>query len=86
MQKWEYLVVRTYGGVVVLVDGHEVAQMGGAQPVGALLHEYLSRVGQEGWEVVGMAGVREGTEIVLKRPAVVEQPEFEEADVEKPVL
>ncbi|HEX6303290.1 MAG TPA: hypothetical protein VFZ76_03810 [Anaerolineales bacterium] len=74
MQQWEHMAVRSYGGVVVMVDGQEVAQMSGPQPVGEMLYEFLNRVGEDGWEVVGMAGVREGTEIVLKRPRV-EEPE-----------
>lgn len=73
MDKWEYMVVRSYGGVVMRVNDQEVAKMAGATPVGQLLHEFLNRVGEEGWEVVGMAGVREGAEIVLKRPDTGEE-------------
>lgn len=72
MQKWEYTSIRTFGGVVVLVNGQDVAKMVGAQPVGEMLYEYLEAAGQDGWEVVGMAGVRDGTEIILKRPKVDE--------------
>jgi len=68
MQKWEHMHVRSYGGVVVLVNGQDVAQTSTGQPVGEMLYEFLSERGEEGWEVVGMAGVREGTELVLKRP------------------
>ena len=68
MQKWEYTVIRSFGGVVVLINGQEVAKMVGTQPVGEMLYEYLETAGEEGWEVVGMAGVRDGTEIILKRP------------------
>jgi thioredoxin-like negative regulator of GroEL len=76
MQKWEHMVVRSYGGVVVLIDGKEVAQMSGPQPVGEMIYEFLDRVGEDGWEVVAMGGVREGIEIILKRPFLEE--EFEE--------
>ena len=78
LQKWDYMVIRSYGGVVMTVDGQEVAKMVGAQPVGQMLYEYLDGLGQDGWEVVGMAGVREGMEIILKRPLL----EFEEVEVE----
>jgi hypothetical protein len=68
MQKWEYLVVRTFGGVVMLANGQEVGTMTSGQPIGQMLYEFLAERGDGGWEVVGMAGVRDGTEIVLKRP------------------
>lgn len=70
MQKWEHMVIRSYGGVVMTINGQEAAELVGGQPVGEMLYEFLSDVGEDGWEVVGMAGVREGTEIVLKRPLV----------------
>jgi hypothetical protein len=85
MQKWEYMVIRSYGGVVMLVDGQETAKMVGTQAVGNLLHEFLSGVGEDGWEVVGMAGVREGAEIVLKRPLVDDLEEEEEGEKEETV-
>jgi hypothetical protein len=81
MQKWEYMVVRTYGGVITLVNGQEVAQVTGAQPHGEMLYEFLGGAGEDGWEVVGMAGVREGAEIILKRPLVeIEDEEGEEEE------
>lgn len=70
MQKWEYSVIRTYGGVVMMVDGKEVGKIVKSQPVGQLLFEYLNQVGEFGWELVGMAEVRGGVELVLKRPQV----------------
>ncbi|MCK4901242.1 MAG: hypothetical protein KAS38_20835 [Anaerolineales bacterium] len=82
MQKWEHMVIRSYGGVVMHVNGQETAEIVGAQPVGEMLYEFLSGVGEDGWEVVGMAGVREGTEIVLKRPLIEDEEELEEGDEE----
>ena len=75
MQKWDYMVVRVYGGVVVLVNGQDVAHTATGQPVGEMLYEFLGERGEEGWEVVGMAGVREGTELVLKRPLIEDEDE-----------
>jgi hypothetical protein len=78
MQKWEYLVVRTFGGVVMLANGQEVGTMTSGQPIGQMLYEFLAERGDGGWEVVGMAGVRDGTEIVLKRPLQELEEELEE--------
>ena len=75
MDKWEYKVVRTYGGVVMLTNGQEVGKIVNNQPVGEMLYEYLNEVGEEGWEVVGMAETRGGIELVLKRAFVDEVPE-----------
>ena len=75
MDKWEYKVVRTYGGVVMLTNGQEVGKIVNNQPVGELLYEYLNEVGEEGWEVVGMAETRGGIELVLKRAQMLETPE-----------
>ena len=78
LQQWDYMVLRTYGGVVMMMDGQEVATMESGQPIGEMLYEYLDGLGRDGWEVVGMAGVREGAEIILKRPLMTEE-EVEEA-------
>lgn len=75
MDKWEYKVVRTYGGVVMLTNGQEVGKIVNNQPVGVMLYEFLNEVGEEGWEVVGMAETRGGIELVLKRSKVVAEPE-----------
>ena len=75
MGKWEYKVVRTYGGVVMLTNGQEVGKIVNNQPIGEMLYEYLNEVGEEGWEVVGMAETRGGIELVLKRPLLEEEPE-----------
>ncbi len=75
MQKWDYMVVRTYSGVVMMVDEKEVGALVNGQPHGEMLYEFLDGLGQDGWEVVGMAGVREGLELILKRPLEDEIPE-----------
>ncbi len=82
MQKWEYLVVRTFGGVVMLANGQEVGTMTSGQPIGQMLYEFLAERGDGGWEVVGMAGVRDGTEIVLKRPLQEFEEELDEVTEE----
>lgn len=68
MKKWEYQVVRIYGGVVMMSNGQELGKIVSNQPVGVLLYEYLNEAGEDGWEVVGMAEARGGVELVLKRP------------------
>lgn len=77
MQKWEYLVVRSFGGIVMVVNGQEVGSMSGGQPMGQMLADFLAERGQEGWEVTGTAGVREGSEIILKRPIEWDEEEIE---------
>ena len=78
MDKWEYLVVRSFGGVVILVNGQEEGKIVGGQPIGEMLYEFLNERGEDGWEVVGLAGVRDGIEVILKR-----EVEFEDEDVEQ---
>jgi hypothetical protein len=68
MQKWDYTVIRSFGGVVMKVDDKEVGQLVGGQPVGEMLYEFLDGLGRDGWELVGMAGVRDGLELIMKRP------------------
>ena len=75
MDKWEYKVVRTYGGVVMLTNGQEVGKIVNNQPVGQLLYEYLNEHGEEGWDVAGMAETRGGIELVLKRTLMAEAVE-----------
>ena len=73
MQKWDYTIVRSFGGVVMKVDDKEIGQLVGGQPVGEMLYEYLDGLGRDGWELVGMAGVRDGLELILKRPLLEEE-------------
>ena len=72
MKIWDYQVVRTYGGVVMMINGQEVGKIVNNQPVGELLYEFLTKVGREGWDVAGMAETRGGLELVLKRPLEAE--------------
>ena len=78
MQKWDYTVIRSFGGVVMMVDDKEIGQIVGGQPIGQMLYEFLDGLGRDGWEVVGMAGVRDGIELILKRPLIEEA--LEEGD------
>ena len=79
MQMWDYMVIRSYGGVVMKVDDKEVGQIQDGLAIGEMLYEYLDGLGRDGWEVVGMAGVRDGLEIILKRPLEEEELIEEEA-------
>ncbi len=72
MQKWDYSVIRTFGGVVMMIDDKEIGQIVGGQPIGQMLYEFLDGLGRDGWEVVGMAGVRDGMELIVKRPLIEE--------------
>jgi len=78
MQKWDYSVIRSYGGVVMTVDDKEVGQIQNGLPIGEMLYEFLDGLGRDGWEVVGMAGVRDGLEIILKRPLIMDEETTEE--------
>ena len=80
MQKWDYTVVRSYGGVVMKVDDKEVGQIQDGLAIGEMLYEYLDGLGRDGWEVVGMAGVRDGLEIILKRPLDEEDEDTPEVE------
>ena len=63
-QKWEYSVLRldSWGGDVVTRDGEDLKITGRDGPV----HEYLNRVGREGWRMVGTWG-RTAVHIILER-------------------
>ena len=70
MDKWEYKVVRTYGGVVMLTNGQEVGKIVNNQPVGQMLYEYLNELGEEGWEVVSLHQPHSSNKVwvTIKRP------------------
>ena len=82
MQKWDYMVLRSFGGVVMKVDEKEVGSIQNGQPIGEMLYEYLDGFGRDGWEVVGMAGVRDGLEMILKRPLLEEELVVEAREAE----
>jgi hypothetical protein len=84
MQKWDYMVMRSYGGVVMVVDDKEIGRLQDGLPIGEMLYEYLDGLGRDGWELVGMAGVRDGLELILKRPLIEE--ELEDYEGEEPEL
>ena len=75
MQKWDYMVIRSYGGVVMKVDEMEVGHLQDGLPIGEMLYEYLDGLGRDGWDLVGMAGVRDGLDLILKRPLLEEELE-----------
>ena len=80
MQKWDYMVMRSYGGVVMVVDDKEIGHLQDGLPIGEMLYEYLDGLGRDGWELVGMAGVRDGLELILKRPLIEEELEDYEGE------
>jgi len=71
MQKWEYSILRAVGPVLTDINDQHVGKMKVA-PIGIKgpnLLEHLSQMGQEGWEIVGVAGDQNsGLNFVLKRP------------------
>ena len=60
-------------GEIIVVVGADLSALAGTQATGTMLFEFLGNAGLEGWEVVGMAGVRDGSELVLKRPLLEEE-------------
>lgn len=72
MQKWEYLHIRADHGEVRTVNGQPLdkIQPGSGMPVrGQDLHELLSEVGEDGWDLVSHQIPNVGTEVfVFKRP------------------
>jgi hypothetical protein len=73
MQKWEYLPVWVEHQEVTAVNGQELEkQQVGSGDLSAQtqsLHDFLSRVGEDGWELVSHKMPNIGTQIfVFKRP------------------
>ena len=80
MQKWSYVTASVYDDKVLEIDGQKVGDMrfkGFSWEVkGENLHDFLNRMGQDGWEVVGVTpvtgtGDKPGTvsiKVILKRP------------------
>ncbi|HVO71591.1 MAG TPA: hypothetical protein VMT24_16190 [Aggregatilineaceae bacterium] len=72
MQKWEYLYAWVAHQKVTMVDGKEVVKIkvgSDLEEKSQGLHEFLSQVGENGWELVSHKVPNIGTEIfVFKRP------------------
>ncbi len=72
MPKWEYINLRTADGKILLVNGQKAADskftlLGEVK--GTNVYDYLSRLGQDGWEIAGVTSDVPGVLIyVLKRP------------------
>jgi hypothetical protein len=63
MQKWEYLYVELHGVVVEQVNEEQIAPEG--------ISQFLKRVGEAGWEAVGITDASETAvswRLILKRP------------------
>ena len=69
MQKWEYLEV-IYADVVTSVNGKTIGEVGLLRAKGPKVWEFLNEMGQQGWEVVGLAswGDAGWSRVLLKRP------------------
>jgi hypothetical protein len=81
MPKWEYTTLRVVNETVMRVNDQQVGDiktslLGGSKEQGSPLHQYLNKIGQDGWEVAGMTPITGGSEhrailayiVVLKRP------------------
>ena len=57
MKKWEYLALRVYGGKVIEANDQRVGDLKGPFPTqeSPRVHDYLNQLGQEGWQIAGMA-------------------------------
>ena len=71
MTKWEYMYVEAYKRNITLINDKEVGELKSifqgftGQPS---ISKFLEKVGQEGWELVGMCGDGEyHCRLVLKR-------------------
>jgi hypothetical protein len=75
MPQWEYLLVWASDGKVTHVNDERVGKTGFTGAQGEPLHDYLNRMGAEGWEAVGyVAPTTALTSILLKRPKQVTSP------------
>ncbi len=69
MPQWEYRLVWASDGKVTQINAERVGKTGFSGPQGEALHDYLNRIGAEGWEAVGYAAPSSAsTSILLKRP------------------
>ena len=78
MQKWEYLDVRVKEDQIRLVNGENAGSSTAFPSIKReLLHEFLNRAGEQGWELVahspvGSAG--SGANLIFKRPVLESSP------------
>jgi hypothetical protein len=72
MQKWEFSILRAintdFGYTLTNVNNEYVAKTKGFKIEGPNLIETLAQMGQNGWEIVGMASEGTSYKFVLKRP------------------
>ena len=75
MQKWEYMVIKVVEGKVEKVNDKPIVK---GPPKGLLMKvdtysliEYLSKIGNEGWEVVTAEGVGLSNSAALSMAAII---------------
>ena len=71
MQKWEYLIFREYKGIVAQINDKQEPGLMARMVLGhgTRPQELLNRLGQDGWELVGLGlETLGGLNYVLKRP------------------
>ena len=87
MQRWEYMHLRVAldgegREKVMTLNGQTLSDVMGSligmkiKPKGDDIHDFLRRVGQDGWELVSYtyAGIDTGYVAILKRPADEHKP------------
>jgi hypothetical protein len=72
MKKYSYAHASSQAGVIVYVNGKQVAREkkdrhGSTTFYGEPIHEYLNRAGQDGWRVVGFTSGGYWIEVLLER-------------------
>jgi len=69
MQKWEYLYVRVSENKVLMINNQKEGKFGliTGSVKGEPVHEFLNRMGQDGWEVIALTHDA-ALVFILKRP------------------
>lgn len=75
MTKWEYIYAEAGENTILYVNGHSILESQGflKGSKGQAVSEFLTKSGQDGWEVVGICQSNEQASrwrLVLKRPMV----------------